>query len=96
MPNFGEILKELRQRSGLTQIQLAERIWVTKATVSCYERNERVPSSENLKKIANVFHVSTDYLLGYDDKKRILDVSDLADEEIQVLEQTIELFRKNK
>lgn len=94
MVDFGKTLKELRQKSGMTQKQLAERIWTSKATVSYYEQSLRSPSPEILVKLARVFHVSTDYLLGLDEKKQTLDVTDLTEEDIRLLEHTIELLRK--
>ncbi len=94
MQDFGKRVKELRQRAGLTQQQLAERILVSKAAISNYELYERNPSPEILIKLARVFHVSTDYLLGIEEKTQVLDVSDLTDEDIQVLESTAALLRK--
>ncbi len=94
MQDFGKRVKELRQRAGLTQQQLAERILVSKAAISNYELYERNPSPEILIKLARVFHVSTDYLLGIEEKTQVLDVSDLTDEDIEVLEQTAALLRK--
>ena len=94
MQDFGKRVKELRQRAGLTQQQLAERILVSKASISNYELYERNPSPEILIKLARVFHVSTDYLLGVEEKIQVLDVSDLTDEDVEVLEQTAALLRK--
>jgi len=94
MVDFGKTLKTLRQKAGLTQKQLAERLWLSKATVSYYEQSIRYPSPEVLIKISKVFHVSTDYLLGMEDKKQVLDVTDLTDEDIRFLEDTIVLLRR--
>ena len=80
--NFGKILKELRQKSGLTQKQLAAQMGVTKSLISFYELQERVPSPSVLVKLSTIFHVSTDYLLGIDTTKR-LDVSDLDEDDIK-------------
>lgn len=94
MVDFGTTLKELRQRAGMTQKQLAEKLWLSKATVSYYEQSLRYPSPEILVKLSNVFHVSTDYLLGIEDKKQTLDVTDLADEDIEFLQNAVELLRR--
>ncbi|MCM1227422.1 MAG: helix-turn-helix transcriptional regulator [Clostridium sp.] len=94
MVDFSKRLKELRQNAGLTQQQLAERIWVTKACISYYELSERDPSPEILVKIAKAFHVTTDYLLGLENKQHYLDVSDLLEEDIKLLHHTIEILRK--
>lgn len=91
---FGKRLKALRQEAGLTQEQLAERVWVSKAAISNYELYERSPSPEILVKLANVFHVSVDYLLGVEARRQLLDVSGLTDEDICILENTASLLRK--
>lgn len=94
MVDFGTKLKELRQQAGLTQKQLADRLWLSKATVSYYEQSLRYPSPEILVKLAGVFHVTTDYLLGIEDKKQTIDVTDLSDEDIDFLENAAKLLRK--
>ncbi len=94
MQNFGKRVKELRENAGLTQQQLAERIWVSKSAISNYELYERNPSPEILIKLARVFHVSTDYLLGVDDEKHTLDIGGLLDEDVIFLENTVELLRR--
>lgn len=97
MHGFGARLKQLRQASGLTQKQIAERIWVSKAAVSNYELYDRCPTPEILIKLARVFHVSTDYLLGIEQQQQqILEVSDLTAEDMEIIENLIEhLRRKN-
>ena len=96
MVDFGTTLKELRQRAGMTQKELADRLWLSKATVSYYEQSVRYPSPEILVKISGVFHVSTDYLLGLEEKKQTLDVTGLPDEDIEFLRAAIRLLRKKE
>ena len=64
MFEFGKRLSGLRKLNHMTQQTLSERLGVTKATVSAYETGIRFPSYDVLIKIAYIFHVSTDYLLG--------------------------------
>lgn len=92
---FGEKLKKLRKGLKLTQQQLAERVGVAKSVVSYYESGERYPSYDVLVKLAHIFHVTTDYLLDIE-KTRILDVSDLSDEDIMVLQTVADALRKNR
>lgn len=95
MVDFGSLLKDLRLKSGLTQKQLADKIGITKAVISYYELQERQPSPDVIIKLANVFHVSADYLLGINDvDKKSLDVSGLTDEDINVIQNLIILLRK--
>lgn len=93
MVNFGDILKNLRTNAGLTQTELAKKLGVTKSVVSYYELQERTPSPDVLIRLAEIFHVSTDYLLGVKPLKTI-DVSDLTDDDIKLLLITIETLRK--
>lgn len=94
MNEFGTRLKELRKKSGLTQEQLAKRIHVSKAAISNYELFERNPAPDILIKLAMIFHVSTDYLLGVGEKRQSLDVTGLSDEDIQTVQTVIDLIRK--
>ena len=48
--DFGQRLKELRVQAGMTQLQLAQRMGVTKSVVSFYELQERTPSPDILVK----------------------------------------------
>lgn len=82
--DFGTRLKLLRTQQGLTQAQLANQIGATKSLISFYELRDRSPSPEILIKLSQVFHVTTDYLLGID-KGSYLDVSGLCDEDISIL-----------
>lgn len=95
MVDFGKKLKELRLQAGLTQKQLADRIGVTKSVVSYYELQERQPSPDMLVKLAGVFRVTTDFLLGIDNQK-MLDISDLDDEDISLIQHTISVLRNKK
>lgn len=93
MVNFGDKLRTLRTEAGMTQTDLAKRLNITKSVVSYYELHERTPSPDVLIQLADIFHVSTDYLLGINDRKMI-DVSDLSEEDMRFLLITIEMIRK--
>ena len=93
MVNFGEKLRALRKAAGMTQTDLANRLHITKSVVSYYELLERSPSPDVLIKLADIFHVTTDYLLGITHRK-MLDVSDLSDDDVRLLMLTIETLRK--
>lgn len=70
-------LRELRANKHLRQEQVAKMIGVTKSTISAYENDLRQPSFEILLKLANLYCVSTDYLLGRTDTVSI-DLTDLT------------------
>lgn len=57
-------LKDLRTKNGLTQEQMAEKLFVTRQAVSRWENGETTPSIETLKAISQAFDVSINALLG--------------------------------
>lgn len=93
--NFGMRLKSLRNSQNLTQQQLANQLGVAKSIVSYYESGDRFPSYDVLVKIAYIFHVTTDYLLGVE-RSRMLNVSDLSEDDIAVLETVANALRKKQ
>lgn len=95
MVDMGDKLRSLRMEKKLTQKQVAERIGLAISAVSSYESNNRYPSYEVLIKLARIFHVSTDYLLGMTDKRNI-DVTGLDDEEIELISQIVEKLRQSR
>ena len=59
-----EVLYELRTKNGLSQDELAEKVFVTRQAVSRWENGETVPNTETLKQLSNLFNVSINTLLG--------------------------------
>lgn len=70
---FGEKLKKLRNESGLTQDELAERLYVTRTAISKWETNKGYPNIESLKTIASFFSITVDDLLSSDEILTIAD-----------------------
>lgn len=71
---FGDKLRMLREEKSLTQKDLGEIIGVSDRVVGYYEVNDRFPKEENiLKKIAQYFNVSLDFLLGLTDIRKPYD-----------------------
>lgn len=93
--NFGDKLKMLRTGQKLTQQQLATRLGVAKSVVSYYESGDRFPSYDVLVKLAHTFHTTTDYLLDIK-RERVIDVSDLSEEDIAVVTTVADALRRNK
>lgn len=81
---FGTRLRELRRNMKLQQDQVAKLIGVTKNAISTYENNARQPSLEILLRFANLYRVSTDYLLGRSDANTI-DLSNLTAEDVAIV-----------
>ena len=85
-------LNSLRIEKKLTQKQVADRIGLAISAVSSYESGTRYPSYDVFVKLARIFHVSTDYLLGMTDKRNI-DVTGLNDNEIELVSQLVDMLR---
>lgn len=89
--NIGGRIAYLRERRGLTQEELSQALGISRAALSHYEKNRREPDSETLTKLADLFKVSLDYLVGRTDNPTIvmdrevgefIDHLELSDEEI--------------
>lgn len=61
--SFEQKLKALRLENDMTQKYVAARLNVARSTIAGYETKNRQPSHEKLAALANLFHVSVDYLL---------------------------------
>lgn len=92
---MGEKLKSLRIEKKLTQKQVADRIALAISAVSSYESGTRYPSYEVIAKLACIFHVSTDYLLGMTDTRNV-DVTGLNYNEIELVSQLVDMLRNKK
>lgn len=64
---FYENLKRIRKEKRITQNQLADFLNVSRGSVGNWETGMREPDLETLSRIADYFHVSTDFLLGRED-----------------------------
>lgn len=76
---FGQRLKSLRKEKGWTQEELAKKLGVSRSAVAGWESSckDNLPEGEVLIKIATIFGVSVDYLLGRTDNPKLAD--DVAD-----------------
>lgn len=90
-----ERIKCLREKSGLSQIQLAKRLHVSRNTINSWEMSLTNPSSVCLAQLSKTFGVSADYLLNLDDGIKI-DISDLSDREQELVMQLVDHFRSLK
>ena len=86
----------IRLDKNLRQEQVAKLIGVNKSAISTYENNTRQPSFEILVRLANLYRVTTDYLLGMTNN-RSLDLSGLSDEEVALVSEMVALMtQKNE
>ncbi|SHM84341.1 DNA-binding transcriptional regulator, XRE-family HTH domain [Bacillus sp. bc15] len=68
---FGQRLKALRLEKGMTQQQLADVLEIEKSNISRFESGKQSPSSENKVKMAKIFNVSVDYMLGLSEHRTL-------------------------
>ncbi len=64
---FGIKLKELRKEKGLSQKELAEKLGCTQSMICFWEKEINEPTETSIRKAAQFFDVSADYLLGLED-----------------------------
>lgn len=95
MIDLGQRLKDLRKAKGLTQQQVADRVWVTKAMISSYELSTRAPSYEVLIKLSKLFGVTTDFLLGIE-SSRTINVNGLTEKQITLIKSLVDEIRQGK
>ncbi|MCI8524660.1 MAG: helix-turn-helix transcriptional regulator [Oscillospiraceae bacterium] len=93
MDDLGAKIRKYRVTMKLSQAEFAQRLGVTGAAVSAYENGTRQPSYDILLRIANVLGASVDELLGRSGQhRRVIDVTELTSEQIQLLQRTAEQF----
>ncbi len=86
---LGEQIKKLRTAKKLSQVQLAHNLGVTKQSISNWENNNILPSIEMLKKIAQFFTCSADYLLELDTGRVFIETTNLSLEQTAHIQQLI-------
>ena len=77
-------IKELREKAGFSQAQLAKRLDVTRSSVNAWEMGLSTPTTQYVVALAKLFHVSTDYLLGLE-PELTLSLERYTQEEISLL-----------
>lgn len=69
--SLGSRLRKLRNEKGMTLVDFADRFNIGKSTVSDYENCKRKPDYEMIKKFADFYNVTTDYLLCLTEERNI-------------------------
>lgn len=91
--DFGYRLRELRLSKQMTQAQVAKRLNLSKTTISGYENNIKTPSIDVLVRLANLYGVTSDYILGIE-KKKMLVIDGLTENEERILKALINEFHQ--
>ena len=92
---FSDKIKQLREKRGFTQSELANLISLTRSAVNAWEMGNAIPSTEIIIKLAKIFGVTTDYLLGVDDEEKV-SVNGLSPKEIDSIQNVIDCLREKK
>ena len=92
---IAERIKMLRENKQLSQSDLSKRLGITRSSINAWEMGISTPSTTYLVELSQIFHVSIDYLLGLD-KNVSLDITGLDKEQVRILTDLAEHFRKEK
>lgn len=82
---FADKLKELRLSLGLTQAEFVEKLGITASALSAYEKNQKNPSISIVKKIAEQYNVSIDWLCGLTNKKHVNNIISTVSDIVKLL-----------
>lgn len=94
MVETGSKIRRLRMAKKMTQKELSNRLGVTKSAISAYENGSRLPSYDILVKMARMFKVTTDYLLGCArDPASSVSVSGLNQRQVASIQGAVETYR---
>ena len=88
-------IKSLREKQGKTQSELARQLGITRSSVNAWEMGISVPSTQYIVELAQIFHVSTDYLLGVNESATV-SVAGLTEEDVEVICNLILHLQKKK
>ena len=85
-------IKELREKKGLSQEELAKKLNISQQAIRLYEKGDREPKLETWQKLADFFNVPVDYLLGISKDRSTLTIDDLNPEEQEAYERITDML----
>lgn len=88
-------IKYLRGQQGFTQSDLAKKLGITRSSVNAWEMGISVPSTQYVVELANIFKVSTDYLLGMKSTATV-SVEGLSEKDVQLINAVIAHLRERQ
>ena len=87
-----ERIQTLRKNCGWTQSELAKRLGITRSSVNAWEMGLSVPSTQYIVELANLFKISTDFLLGIDSSV-VVNISGLRENEQAAIISLVNCFQ---
>ncbi|MCO7127764.1 helix-turn-helix domain-containing protein [Sporolactobacillus shoreicorticis] len=103
--DYGKRLKSLRDSRNLSQQELADRLQLNRSTYARYELNQTQPDLDTLKKIADFYDVSVDYIMERTDVRNpekqpegrfFFNLDDATEEDLEDLEDMFEILKRRK
>jgi transcriptional regulator with XRE-family HTH domain len=91
---IGDKIRELRERAGYSQSELARRLSVTRSSVNAWESGLSAPTAVYIVELAKLFRVTSDYLLDLDTSST-LNLSGLTEEELRLVYSLLDYFRNH-
>ena len=71
---IGEKIKSYRKQLGLSQDELGQKLLVSRQTISLWEKDQTVPTIDNLSRLREIFGVSVDEILGFKAEEKTVDI----------------------
>ena len=90
-----ERIHDLRERSGMTQTDLAMRMGVTRSGVNAWEMGISKPSLDNLITLSRIFHTTNDYLLGIENEDVVI-INNFSMEEKELVIRLVHYIENGK
>lgn len=101
MAEFGNRLREARLKKGLNQKELADAMGLTQASISQFEKGQRLPTPANITKLSEILEVPRDFLAGEDKgefEKTLLmrNIKELTPEAIKEINKYVDLIKSRE
>lgn len=91
---IGDKIRELREKAGYSQSELARRLSVSRSSVNAWESGLSAPTAVYIVELAKLFRVTSDYLLGLDSSST-LNLTGLTEEEFNLVYCLLDYFRRH-
>ena len=90
-----DTIKALRDSIGISQSELARRIGVTRSSVNAWEMGLSVPTAQYIVELSQLFHVTSDYLLGLSEQETFC-MDSFTNQQKRLLYEVIKYFDQEK